>query len=85
MREKIFKVKGMSEISKTFVIMLILKIVWLSGCTEKEPGYTDVDSLIKVGDAAPDFSLERATGGQISLSHYRDENNVVLVFHRGTT
>ena len=75
----------MSKISKSFAIMLILTTVWLVGCIEEETDDTNVNSPIKVGDAAPGFSLERATGGQISLSDYKDKNNVVLIFHRGST
>ena len=43
---------------------------------------TELDR-IKVGDAAPDFTLEDADGKQISLSDYRAKKSVVLVFYRG--
>ena len=38
---------------------------------------------IKVGDAAPDFTLEDVDGKTISLSDLRGKKNVVLVFYRG--
>ena len=38
---------------------------------------------IKVGQAAPDFSLEDVNGKTINLSELRDKKNVVLVFYRG--
>jgi cytochrome oxidase Cu insertion factor (SCO1/SenC/PrrC family) len=38
---------------------------------------------IKVGDMAPDFTLENADGKAISLSDYRGKKSVVLVFYRG--
>jgi cytochrome oxidase Cu insertion factor (SCO1/SenC/PrrC family) len=38
---------------------------------------------IKVGQPAPDFSLEDAGGKTIVLSEFRDKKTVVLVFYRG--
>ncbi len=43
---------------------------------------TDLDR-VKVGDVAPDFTLESLGGRRITLSSYRDNKNVVLVFYRG--
>ena len=41
-----------------------------------------VDSAlkVKVGDAAPDFTLPSVSGEKISLSHYRGKKNVVISF-----
>ena len=36
----------------------------------------------KIGSYAPDFSLPATTGNAISLSGFRDKNNVVLFFVR---
>ena len=38
---------------------------------------------IKVGQPAPDFSLENADGNMITLSDFRGKKTVVLVFYRG--
>ena len=38
---------------------------------------------IKVGQPAPDFSLEDASGKTIALPEFRDKKTVVLVFYRG--
>jgi cytochrome oxidase Cu insertion factor (SCO1/SenC/PrrC family) len=38
---------------------------------------------IKVGQPAPDFSLEDASGKTLMLSEFRDKKTVVLVFYRG--
>ena len=38
---------------------------------------------VKVGQPAPDFSLEDANGKTITLSEFRDKKTVVLVFYRG--
>lgn len=41
---------------------------------------TDSSPLVKVGDVAPDFSLPDLKGGKVSLSNFRDRQNVVLSF-----
>ena len=43
---------------------------------------TDVER-VKVGQAAPDFTLENVEGKTISLSDFRGKKAVVLVFYRG--
>jgi cytochrome oxidase Cu insertion factor (SCO1/SenC/PrrC family) len=43
---------------------------------------TDLDR-IKVGQPAPDFTLEAADGKTLTLSDFRGKKNVVLVFYRG--
>ena len=43
---------------------------------------TDLDRVV-AGVAAPDFTLESTDGEPITLSSYRDNKNVVLVFYRG--
>src|SRR5215831_11797615 len=36
---------------------------------------------VKVGDIAPDFTLESSTGESVSLSEFRGKKNVVLYFY----
>lgn len=36
---------------------------------------------IPVGTEAPDFTLPGTQGGSVTLSDYRDEKNVVLLFY----
>ncbi len=43
---------------------------------------TDLDR-VKVGDVAPDFTLESLDGRTMTLSDARGKKNVVLVFYRG--
>lgn len=43
---------------------------------------TDLER-VKVGDQAPDFTLEDMNGKKISLSDFAGKKNVVLVFYRG--
>lgn len=38
---------------------------------------------VKVGQPAPDFSLEDVNGKPITLSDFRGKKTVVLVFYRG--
>ncbi len=38
---------------------------------------------VAVGTMAPDFSLEAMTNDTLTLSDYRGNKNVVLVFYRG--
>jgi cytochrome oxidase Cu insertion factor (SCO1/SenC/PrrC family) len=43
---------------------------------------TDLER-VKVGDVAPDFTLEAEDGTPITLSRFREKKAVVLVFYRG--
>jgi AhpC/TSA family len=43
---------------------------------------TDLER-IKVGQPAPDFTLENMDGNPVSLSDFRGKKSVVLVFYRG--
>ena len=38
---------------------------------------------VAVGDEAPDFTLASLAGPNVTLSDYRGEKDVVLVFYRG--
>ena len=38
---------------------------------------------IKIGEPAPDFTLENKDGKNVTLSGYRGKKNVILVFYRG--
>jgi hypothetical protein len=40
-------------------------------------------SVLRVGAAAPDFTLPDATGAAVTLASFRDQRPVVLVFYRG--
>lgn len=43
---------------------------------------TDLER-VRVGEAAPDFILEDQDGTPVTLSAFRGEKDVVLVFYRG--
>jgi AhpC/TSA family len=40
-------------------------------------------TVLRVGEAAPDFTLPDAAGAPVSLASFRDRTPVVLVFYRG--
>ncbi len=69
---------------------VLLAAVLLAGAAATELGPKDGAGLpptdierVKVGDQAPDFTLENMDGRRITLSSYRGKKNVVLVFYRG--
>ena len=39
------------------------------------------EPTVKVGDAAPDFSLRDQSGKEVKLSEFRGKKNVVLAFY----
>lgn len=43
---------------------------------------TDIER-VALGTEAPDFTLRAYSGGALTLSDYRHQQNVVLVFYRG--
>ena len=43
---------------------------------------TDIDR-VAVGTVAPDFTLPQYGGENVTLSQFRGDKNVVLVFYRG--
>ena len=43
---------------------------------------TDINR-VKVGQSAPDFTLEDSDGKAITLAEFRGKKSVVLVFYRG--
>ena len=66
-----------------FALLLAFSQVAVSSQTgSKEEVPTDLDR-VRVGQPAPDFTLEDSDGKSISLADYRGKRNVVLVFYRG--
>jgi cytochrome oxidase Cu insertion factor (SCO1/SenC/PrrC family) len=70
------------------VLMVVLLIVAMPAFAQLGPkdgadlAPTDLQR-VKVGDAAPDFSLENMDGKAVALSDFRGKKNVILVFYRG--
>ena len=71
-----------------FVLLLVLSFIHSPAFAQLGPkegsdlGSTDLQR-IKVGQPAPDFTLEDMEGKNISLSDFRGKKTVVLVFYRG--
>ena len=73
-----------------FAIVLFLLVIGTSPAQPAALGPKDGDGLIptdleriKLGDPAPDFTLEAENGTPITLSQFRGKNSVILVFYRG--
>ena len=72
----------------TQTIMFLILVIFSDGYAQLGPkdgdGLNPVDlERVRVGDQAPDFTLEDSDGRSISLSAFRNNKKVVLVFYRG--
>ena len=71
-----------------FVLLLVLSFIHPQAFAQLGPkdgadlSPTDLQR-IKVGQPAPDFTLEDIEGKNITLSDFRGKKTVVLVFYRG--
>ena len=72
------------------VAFLVLGVGRFVYAAEVAPGPNDGDGLaptnlerVKVGDPAPDFTLEDEKGDPLTLSRFRGKKDVILVFYRG--
>jgi cytochrome oxidase Cu insertion factor (SCO1/SenC/PrrC family) len=70
------------------VAALLIVSATISSATTLGPldgaGFSPTDlERIKVGDPAPDFTLEAETGTPVTLSQFRGQKPVILVFYRG--
>jgi cytochrome oxidase Cu insertion factor (SCO1/SenC/PrrC family) len=76
----------MKPLLLVFTLLLVFNQAAVSAQTGskdeiKQPA-TDLDRM-KVGQPAPDFTLEDSDGKSVSLADYRGKKNVVLIFYRG--
>ena len=74
----------------TRIVTLVFALLVLSASAGAQLGPKDGADLaptdlhrIKVGQAAPDFTLQDSDGKAITLSDFRGKKSVVLVFYRG--
>jgi len=72
------------------LIVLVFAIFMLSAPAFGQLGPKDGAGIaateierVKVGQPAPDFTLEDVDGKPITLSEFRGKKSVVLVFYRG--
>jgi peroxiredoxin len=47
----------------------------------KHKGGDRVEQLLRIGEKAPNFTLESTTRGQISLLDFRNNKNVLIAFY----
>ena len=71
-----------------FVLLLVLSFGYSPALAQLGPkDSTDLSPTdpqrVKVGQPAPDFTLEDMEGKSITLSDFRGKKTVVLVFYRG--
>lgn len=52
-------------------------------CSDQTEPPSTGEGDLRVGDAAPTFTLPRAGGGSVSLADYRGERAVLLYFSMG--
>ena len=76
------------QLKIVFVLWLVLSFIHPPAFAQLGPkDGTDLSATdlqrIKVGQAAPDFTLEDMDGKSITLSDFRGKKTVVLVFYRG--
>ncbi len=74
----------------TRIVTLVFALLLLSAPASAQLGPKDGADLaptdlnrIKVGQAAPDFTLQDSDGKALTLSDFRGKKSVVLVFYRG--
>jgi cytochrome oxidase Cu insertion factor (SCO1/SenC/PrrC family) len=67
------------------IMVTIALLLTLSGCrsapAEPEERANAGSGQLSVGDPAPDFTLPAATGGEVSLSRLREQQDVLLYFN----
>lgn len=66
----------MKKICLSFFFLLAIVAVSLAQATPKPP-----TTHLKVGDAAPDFTLNDTAGKPVKLSDFKGKKNVVLAFY----
>jgi cytochrome oxidase Cu insertion factor (SCO1/SenC/PrrC family) len=64
-------------IEKALGLILLLAFAAVAAAQQPSPP----KSQLKVGDAAPDFTLTDTEGNQVKLSDFKGKKNVVLAFY----
>jgi len=64
-------------IKRALSLSLLVVLVTLANAQQPAPPKTN----LKVGDAAPDFTLPSTAGQKVKLSDFKGKKNVVLAFY----
>jgi cytochrome oxidase Cu insertion factor (SCO1/SenC/PrrC family) len=65
------------DMKRTISILVVFALLVGCASTSHSPAPS-----VKVGNAAPDFSLVDASGNQVRLSEFKGKKNVVLIFYK---
>ena len=60
---------------------LLASMTLAAALSAQPPGFNPPKTTLKVGDMAPDFTLEDQNGKKVSLSEFRGKKNVALAFY----
>lgn len=74
--------KHLTTVAFSLLLALPLAAAELGPKDGRDLKPTEVDR-VKVGQPAPDFTLEDTDGKAITLSDFRGKKSVILVFYRG--
>jgi hypothetical protein len=66
---------GSAKYALILLVLSILLVSLLNACSQQASGG------LKVGDVAPDFTLQDTSGNPVSLSDYKGKQPVLLYFH----
>jgi len=67
--------------AKTVVPVLTVLALAFSMAANAQQAAQALVTNVKVGDAAPDFTLSDHTGKQVKLSDFKGKRNVILAFY----
>ena len=76
----------MKSLLLTFALLFLVNQSPVSAQSGPKDGTTEAATdldRVKVGQPAPDFTLQDSDGKNVTLTDYRGKKNVVLVFYRG--
>ncbi len=74
--------RGGSAASPTMSVTPTLDSIATAEPTATQPAPPSASLLPAIGEPAPDFTLPSASGAPITLSGYRGQKDVVLLFYR---
>jgi cytochrome oxidase Cu insertion factor (SCO1/SenC/PrrC family) len=63
------------------VVLLVVVAMTVSAALAQQRAASEVVSNVKVGDMAPDFTLNDHNNKPVKLSDFRGKKNVVLAFY----
>jgi hypothetical protein len=73
------KPKGDYQMKRIFTLAAILLALTVSALAQQTPQAPQ--TKLKVGDAAPDFTLTDTEGNKVKLSDFKGKKTVVLAFY----